>query len=75
LFQIHESTPDPESLVLTDHKNNYFTKIGGNKKIHGSNSRGTSRTQRLSTKNFFKARIYRKFGVFLESLHRILSEK
>jgi hypothetical protein len=26
-------------LVLTDHKNNYFTKIGGTKKIHGSNSR------------------------------------
>ncbi len=64
MFRIHESTPDSESLVLTDHKNNYFTKIGGTKKIHGSNSRGTSRTQRPSTKNFFKPRIYRKFGVF-----------
>jgi hypothetical protein len=55
---------DSESLVLTDRKNNFFTKIGGTKKIHGSNSRGTSRTQRPSTKFFFKARIYRKFGVF-----------
>ncbi len=64
MFRIHESTPDSESLVLTDHKNNYFTKIGGTKINHGPNSRGTSRTQRPSTKNFFKARIYRKFGVF-----------
>jgi hypothetical protein len=51
LFRIHESTPDSESLVLTDHKNNYFTKIGGTQKIHGSNFRGASRTQRPSTKN------------------------
>ncbi len=64
MFRIHESTPDSESLVLTEFKNNYFTKIGGTKKIHGSNSRGTSRTQRPSTQFFFKARIYWKFGVF-----------
>ncbi len=46
------------SLLTSDHKNNYFTKIGGTKKIHGSNSRDTSRKQRPSSKNFFKASIY-----------------
>jgi hypothetical protein len=53
LFRIHESTPNSKSLVLTDHKNNVFIKIGGTKKIHGSNSRNTSRTQRPFTKFFF----------------------
>jgi hypothetical protein len=65
LFRIHESTPDSESLVLTDHKNNYFTKISGTKKIHGSNSRGTSRTQRPSRKIFFQSKnLLNLFGFF-----------
>ncbi len=38
MFRIHESSPDLESLVLTEFKNNYFTKISGTKKIHGPNS-------------------------------------
>ncbi len=75
MFRIHENTPDSESLVLTEFKNNYFIKIGGTKKIHGSNSRGTSRTQRLSTKNFFQIKNLLKIWSFLESLHRNLSEK
>ncbi len=47
VFRIHESGSDSESLVLTDHKNNYFTKIGGTKNVHGSNSRGLSYTTTL----------------------------
>ncbi len=54
---IHESGSDSENLVLTESKNIYFTKIGGTKKKHGPNSRGTSRTQRPSTNFFFKAKI------------------
>ncbi len=38
--------------------------FGGTKINHGPNSRDTSHTQRPSTKNSFKARIYSKFGVF-----------
>jgi hypothetical protein len=52
IVRIYESTPDSESFVLTESKNNIFTKKGGTKKIHGSNSRGTSRTQWPSTKIF-----------------------
>ncbi len=62
MFRIHESTPDSESLVFTGHKNNYFTKIGGTKKIHGSNSRGTSRTP--STKIFFQSKNLLKIWSF-----------
>jgi hypothetical protein len=43
-------------LVLTESKNNIFTKIGSTKKIHGPNSRGTSCTQRPSTKIFFETK-------------------
>jgi hypothetical protein len=64
LFRILESTSDSESLVLTEYKNNYFTKIDGTKKNHGPNSRGTSRTQRPSTKFFFKSKISWKCEVF-----------
>ncbi len=32
LFRIHKSGSDSESLVLTESKNIYFTKIGGTKK-------------------------------------------
>ncbi len=49
MFRIHESTPDFESLVLTEHKNNIFINIGRTKKKHGPNSPGTSRTQRPSS--------------------------
>jgi hypothetical protein len=53
LFRIHESGSDSESLVLTESKNIYFTKIGGAKQNHGPDSRGTSRTERSSTNFFF----------------------
>ncbi len=49
-----ESTPGFESLVLTEFKNNYFTKIGGTKKIHGSNSRGISHKQLFSKQEFIE---------------------
>jgi hypothetical protein len=60
--------------VFTEYKNYIFIKICGTKKIHGPNSRGTSRTQLPSTKIFFKGQICWKSGFFLKSLHRILSE-
>ncbi len=50
--------------VLTESKNNNFTKIGGTKINHFPCSRGTSRTQRPSIKIFFKPKIYWKFGYF-----------
>jgi hypothetical protein len=52
LFRIHESGPVSGSWVLAEPKNTNFTKIGGNKNVHGPNPRGISRTQRPST-NFF----------------------
>jgi hypothetical protein len=39
-------------------------KIGGTKKIHGSNSRGTSRTQRPSSKFSLNAKFVENFEFF-----------
>ncbi len=62
MFRIHESGLDSESLLLAESKNTNFIKIGGTKNVHGANPRGTSRTQRPSTKIFLKG----KFIEFLE---------
>jgi hypothetical protein len=37
-IKLYESGSDSESLVLTELKNIFFTKIGGTKKNHGPNS-------------------------------------
>ncbi len=55
MFRIHESGSDSESIVLPESKNTNFIKIGGTKNVHGPNPRGTSRTQRPSTKFFFQS--------------------
>ncbi len=58
MFRIHESTPDSESLVLTDHKNNHFTKIGGTKKkkihFYSSNFQQISALETNLTMKFHK---------------------
>jgi hypothetical protein len=75
LFLIHESGSVFDSWVLAESKNTNFIKIGGTKNVHGLNPRGTSRTQRASTKLFFQWKNSLKVWSFLESLHRNLSEK
>jgi hypothetical protein len=64
-----------DQFLVAGSKNTNFTKIGGTKKNHGPNSRGTSRTQRPSIKIFFQTKNLLKVWIFLESLHRNLSEK
>ncbi len=64
MFRIHESGSVSGSWVPTESKNTNFVEIGGTKNVHGPKSRGTSRTQRPSTKIFFKGVIHWKFGVF-----------
>ncbi len=64
MFRIHESGSDSESFVLAEFKNTNFIKIGGTKNVHGSNSRGTSRTQRPSTNFFFRVVISWKVEYF-----------
>jgi hypothetical protein len=66
---------DSESMVLAEFKNTNFIKIGGTKNVHGPNPRGTSRTQRPSTKFFFQSCNSLNVWSFLESRHRNLSEK
>jgi hypothetical protein len=62
-------------MILPDSKNTNFTKIGGTKNVHGLNSRGTSRKQLTLHQKFFQREYLLKVWSFLESLHRILSEK
>jgi hypothetical protein len=70
LSWIHESGSNSESLVLTESKNYYFTKIGGTKKVHGTISRCTSQ---LHTLIFFsKAKFIESLDIFGKRMENVM---
>ncbi len=55
---------DSGSVILTEHKNNIFIKMGGTRKICGLNYRGTSRTLQSFTQFFLNQKFIENFKIF-----------